>query len=407
VTRQQLPEDEVHAELTALRDRVEVLRRSEELYRAVVQAQTEMVTRFRPDFVLTFVNDAACRALQLSREQVLGKSFLPLLPEEDRGWVSEKIASLTREQSVCSFDHQVVLPDGERGWTHWTNRALFDERGQLVEYQGSGRDITLRKRAEVALERRNEELARANQELQRLHREKDALIAMVSHELRTPLVTGIGYLEMLLSGAFGPITEKAAAKMQIARRNLGRLAQLIEDLLDYQRLLLGTGRKLGVVAVDLGELLEEVRADTIVARGVEPSRVGLDVPPGLALASANRGMLRRAITNLLDNALLHAGAGCRVQLKARAEADGRLWVCVSDDGVGIAPELKDRIFDLFVKADESSEGRGLGLAIVRAILHAHGAQIDLRSEAGRGTEVAFRLQPAHDDAPVPALAKTT
>jgi PAS domain S-box-containing protein len=399
-------EDELQAELLTLRERVEVLRRSEELYRAVVQTQTELLTRFGHDLTLTFVNDAVCRAMRRSREELLGKSFLPLLPEEDRGWVSEAIAALTCEQAVCSFDHRVVFQDGSVGWTHWSNRALFDERGQIVEYQGVGRDITPRKRTEEELARRNEELAAANEQLHRLHREKDALIAMVSHELRTPLVTGLGYLEMLLSGAFGPISEKAATKMQIARRNLGRLAQLIEDLLDYQRLLLGTGRKLDVVAVDLGELFDEARADAIAVRGVDPSRLAIEVAPGLAPASANRGMLRRAVANLVDNALLHAGPACRVALQARAEEDGSLRVCVSDDGAGIPAELKDRVFDLFVKAEESSEGRGLGLAIVRAILNAHGSRVELRSEPGRGTEVVFWLQPAHGDAPVPAPAKT-
>jgi PAS domain S-box-containing protein len=382
------------------------LREDLERYRGIVEEQTDMLTRYGSDFVLTFANDACARASRATPQQMLGRSFLPFLAEADRSWVAESILALTPEQSVCAFAHRVEI-GGEVRWHHWTNRAIFDERGKLVEYQAVGRDITARKQIEQELERQNQELNRANKALEKLHREKDALIAMVSHELRTPLVTGLGYLDMLLSGALGPISETVAAKMSVARKNLSRLSRLIEDLLDYQQLLLGPKRAISLMPVDMKLLMEDVRAETLATHSVAAERLLVEVVSDLRPALASREMLRRALVNLVDNSIKHGGADCQVRLQARAGSDNSVYVCVSDNGVGIPVALKDRVFDLFVTSGETSGGRGLGLAIVRAILNAHSARFELRSEPGQGTSVGFWLTSAGPNQTAPLAAEGT
>ncbi len=140
----------------------EALRESEARYRAVIEDQTELICRFQPDGTLTFVNEAYCRYFGKRREELIGRSCMPLIHEEDREIVRQQMASLSPENPVGSYEHRVVTPSGEIRWQHWTDRAIFDEQGRLVEYQSVGRDITERKRAEEEIRQRNQELAALN-----------------------------------------------------------------------------------------------------------------------------------------------------------------------------------------------------------------------------------------------------
>jgi len=129
----------------------DALRESEARYRAVVEDQTELICRFLQDGTLTFVNEAYCRYFGRKREELIGSSFMPLIPEKDRKLVKMQFASLSWENPVATYEHRVVAADGEIRWMQWTDRATFDESGNLAEFQSVGRDITERRRAEQAL----------------------------------------------------------------------------------------------------------------------------------------------------------------------------------------------------------------------------------------------------------------
>jgi CheY-like chemotaxis protein/anti-sigma regulatory factor (Ser/Thr protein kinase) len=103
-------------------------------------------------------------------------------------------------------------------------------------------------------------------------------------------------------------------------------------------------------------------------------------------------LIRRAISNLLNNAYHHAGPNARVDLKAQMFDSNTVTITVSDNGPGIVPEIKERALEPFVKSPNSKEGSGLGLAIVRSVVNAHGSEVFINSEPGRGTEVFFRLK---------------
>ncbi|MCD1293864.1 hypothetical protein CUJ83_02480 [Methanocella sp. CWC-04] len=132
------------------------LKESEEKYRRIVQDQTELICRFTPDLLLTFVNDAYARYFEKTKEELLGKNFLPLVEPEDRQLVIDTIYSLSPENPLKTLEERVVLPDGKIKWMQWINHAFFNEKGEVIEYQAVGRDMTEHKEYERFLKCANE-----------------------------------------------------------------------------------------------------------------------------------------------------------------------------------------------------------------------------------------------------------
>jgi len=137
--------------ITGLKEVEEALRNSEKRYRNVVEDQTELICRFRPDGTLTFVNDAYCHYFGLKKEECIGKMHGVMLPPEDASRVKEHLKALTPENPVAGIEHRIIMPSGEVRWQRWNDRAIFNESWDLVEYQSVGRDTTDRKQAEEAL----------------------------------------------------------------------------------------------------------------------------------------------------------------------------------------------------------------------------------------------------------------
>ncbi|MBN2562720.1 MAG: PAS domain S-box protein [Phycisphaerae bacterium] len=129
----------------------EAMKESEHRYRAIVEDQTELICRWLPGGVHTFVNNAYCRCFGKDSEELLGSSLMALIPEEEHGKVQEHFDSLSRENPIASHEHRVIAKNGQIRWHQWTDRAVFDDNGQIAEYQSVGRDITESKRAEEAL----------------------------------------------------------------------------------------------------------------------------------------------------------------------------------------------------------------------------------------------------------------
>ena len=138
---------------------------AEERYRAVVEVQSELVSRWLPDTTLTFVNETYCRYFRKTREEMIGTRFSGFLNADDMEPIYEAVAQITREKQSYTYEHRVILANGEITWQQWTDHAIFDEYGQIIEYQSVGHDITQRKLAEEALEA-SEERYRAIVEIQ-------------------------------------------------------------------------------------------------------------------------------------------------------------------------------------------------------------------------------------------------
>ncbi|MFO1068105.1 MAG: PAS domain S-box protein [Geminicoccaceae bacterium] len=150
----------VGRDVTAEREAAEILRASEERYRAVVQDQTEIIGRFDANFRLVFANEAHCRMRGRSFEEMVGEDYFDSVPDPLRGDLRQRLLALTPDHPVDVGENEKIMPDGTWRWYAWTNRALFDRAGRLAGYQSVGRDITEQKLAERAL-RESESAMRA------------------------------------------------------------------------------------------------------------------------------------------------------------------------------------------------------------------------------------------------------
>lgn len=225
--------------------------------------------------------------------------------------------------------------------------------------------------------------------LREIDRLKSEFIATASHELRTPLTSVQMGVHLLLEGALGELTDNQIEVLQACRQDCERLDKLMRDLLDLSRIEAGESEpQLATVSARdlLTTAVKELRPQ-VEAKGLELS---VDVPIELPWVSVDRLQIERVINNLVINALRHTKNG---EIKISAEQrDNHVAVSVSDTGSGIPTEYLPHIFDKFVQVpDAPTGGAGLGLTISKSIVEAHGGQISVQSQVGRGTTFTFTL----------------
>jgi signal transduction histidine kinase len=242
-----------------------------------------------------------------------------------------------------------------------------------------------------------EEVQRAYTQLQALDRMKSDFLNSISHELRTPLAPILGYCDILLSGSMGPLPANSIRGVQAISTSAKRLLSLVEGLLVFVRLDQGE-MALNRQPVDLVPLVAGV-LEPFQAKAIEGKlTLTNEVAGGLSPVIADRQELM-ALTHLVDNATKFTPAGGRVVVKARpvAAEDGRMAVeiAVQDTGVGIPAELHAKIFERFYQVDSSLTrqfgGVGIGLAVDKQIIEAHGSHVVVESELGKGSTFRFSL----------------
>ena len=300
---------DVNAALITERKRAEeALRESKQHYQAVVEDQTEMISRHSPDGRRTFVNAAYCRFHGKSREELIGRSAYDGMAPEDLSKLEALYARLTLEQPIGEFEVSFSGSDGETIWQNWTKRAIFDASECVIEYQAVGRDITERKRAEEAMRQAKEHAELAN-------RTKSEFLANMSHELRTPLNAIIGFSDVMKSGMFGPIDNPKYAEYANDINASGvHLLELINDILDLSKIEAGE-TELHEEIVDVSKAL--LSCLILVKERAEEAGVNIayDAAPDLSALYADERKLKQIMINLLSNAIKFTPAGGRVTVR--------------------------------------------------------------------------------------------
>jgi len=431
-------------EVTRERKIEEELRKSEKRYRAIVEDQTELICRFLPDGTITFVNETYCSYFGKKKEDLIGHSFMPLIPDEDRSMVRQRINSLCSETPVITYEHQVILPGGKIRWMCWKDHAIFDDKNKIIEYQSVGRDITERKEmeetlkyAKIGLEQqvrertaelslKNEQRMREIEELrrteERLHKTLASLrvaheelklaqlqvvqaakmesvgilAAGVAHEVKNPLATiqmGVEYL----SNRFSSLDKSSKMVLQNMEDAVYRADSIVRDLLEFSYI-----NEVDFEESQLNDII--LQSISLVKHELEKKNIKLEenLSRDLSALSFSTDRICQVFVNIFLNAIHASPDGGilkvrtyekKITTKGHFKISENVVVAeVEDMGEGIPEEDIMRIFDPFFTTKPMGKGTGLGLAVSKKIMESHGGKIEImnRKEGGVKTTVMFK-----------------
>lgn len=345
------------------------LRDSEERYRDLFENANDGI----------YILDRAGRILSCNRkteeitgytlEEIRGQLYTLLVPPGPERKKARRAFLKNMRGEPDKNELTIVRKDGREVILELSTRPIW-RNGQIIGIQGIGRDITERK------------------ELERL---KSDFISTVSHELRTPLTSIKGYVDLVLAGDVGPLTPEQKEFLTIVSQNTTRLTELINDLLEIERL--ESGRiEFEFAELDLAEVLQNVAQALKVNAEQKGLELLTEISSGLKVRG-DRERLAQVFLNLLSNAIKYTPAGT-VELKAYREND-TVVVTVRDTGIGLSESDLQKLFQKFFRSDNPYArrvgGTGLGLSIAKAIVERHNGTITVTSKLGQGSTFTVRL----------------
>ncbi|MCX7012680.1 MAG: PAS domain S-box protein [Candidatus Sumerlaeota bacterium] len=386
------------------------LRESEERYRLLVENQTDMIAKTDLEGRMQFASPTLCDMVGKAPEEVIGRSFLQYVHEDDRAGMIASFQELAKPPYSSHVEIRVPTRRGLR-WQGWNNRAQFDDRGRLVASIGVGRDITERKQAEEELRRSRDHLAQLNLELAEAHdsaqaasRAKSTFLANMSHELRTPLNSIIGFSRIVSRKAEGVLPDRQVENLHRIHSSAAQLMDLLNDILDLSKIEAGA-MTMAPEWLHLPSVLHEASEMMRPLMERNGNQQRLELPADLPSLYTDSARVRQIALNLLSNAAKFTQHG-EVVLSAAYEpasppadpadgADGSCVVRVRDTGIGMSPRQLAYIFEAFRQGDESISrkygGTGLGLAISRRLASLLGGDLQATSELGVGSVFTLRL----------------
>jgi len=329
--------------------------------------------------IITLFNVSAERILGLERSYVTGKSleqFTGLFGGVTQSWTGT-IQDWSQDPDVYQngniFEEQITLENSHVVSVHLAPVRLGDDFLGTVSIF---RDIT------------------HQVELDRL---KSEFVATVSHELRTPMTSVKGYVELLLMGAAGGLTEQQNRYLGIIKSNTERLAMLVNDLLDISRI--ESGRvTLWLQPVNMTEVTNQIVTRLLDRSNDENKNMSIqvDLSPDLPIVNGDFERVKQILENLVENAYLYTAENGQILVRLH-RTDDEVQVDVIDNGIGIPPELQERVFERFYRGENPyvlvSAGTGLGLSIVRTLVEMHRGRIWVESSGvpGEGSTFSFTL----------------
>ena len=333
-------------------------------YKFVIQSLPVAVVTVNSELEITDFNPWAEKLTGYSAKEVLGRYCGDILQGGMCHMECPLRTVIDRLNPTVHIETTIQNKMGERIPVRMSTAALIDEEDRLIGGLEAFNDIS---------------------QLKALEREKSNLMSMFAHDMKSPLIAIQGFVLRLLAHTTDMAQEKREKYLEIIKREAGRLEHLINDFLEFSRL--QTGRlNLNLSATSLDEeLLElfEAYHPMAVQSGIE---LKLENSGDLPLIEADAGRLRRVLTNLLDNAFkFSVGEGTVTILTEQTSQD--VSIKVIDEGRGIDAEDLDSVFEPFHRGKyaEDTGGIGLGLAVVKAIVEAHGGRVLLESELGKGS----------------------
>jgi GAF domain-containing protein len=347
--------------------------------RAILQSLGEGVIVLDEQQRVVLFNPAAEQMLDIPSAQVQGQLLINLLEQTE----SEEMRS--RVQTLCDGIAQGLGAVDQNGRMYnrilelpWPTQQIAINIAPVVGWRDIVSVIVLR---DITREIESD-------------RAKRDFISTVSHELRTPLTSIKGYVDLLLYGTAGALTENQTAFLGVVRNNTKKLMELIDDILEIGRID-ANKIELNLAPVDVPVIIDDVlqTMQTEVAR--KSLSMNVDVPRDLPSVQADKRRLLQVVQNLVSNAVKYTYAGGVVAVRAFLNPAGMLEIDVEDSGVGIAPEDQKNLFRRFSRIDnplrDEAGGTGLGLSIAKSFVELHGGEMWVKSEVGKGSTFSFIL----------------
>jgi PAS domain S-box-containing protein len=364
-------------EISARKHAETALRASEEKYRLLVENQTDLVVKVDLEGRFLFASPSYCRLFGKTEAELLGRTFMPMVHEDDREATARAMEGLFRPPHAAHMEQRALTVDGWR-WLAWADTAVLDAAGRVLEIVGVGRDVTEMRAVQERL--------RHAEKLEAIGR----LAGGVAHDFNNQLTGILGNADFLLE-AIAEAGPEARAALEGIRDAALRSAGLTRQLLAFARK--GAAR---TELVDLHRTVDEVVA--LLERSVD-KRISLLRAFGArhATVRGHPARLHAALVNLALNGCDAMPAGGTLAFETRelpaADASGvrRVEVRVRDSGTGLSPEARAHLFEPFFTTKPAGKGSGLGLAEVYGTVQEHGGSISADNGAGGGTCMTLQL----------------
>jgi PAS domain S-box-containing protein len=400
--------------LTDISDRKQAeedLKESERRYATLTKLASVGISRINTDGDRVYVNDRWGEIAGLSPHEALAKGWQDAMHPDDATRILPEWEAAFRERQPYFCECRFIHPNGEIRWVMGQALPDVSEDGKFLGYVSTITDITDRKRSEMDLQERADELSQVNQLLTRTsalleernrelsqvnqlltrtsalleerNRELDQFAYVTSHDLKAPLRAIANLSEWIEDDLAGTLPPENQRQMELLRGRVFRMESLINGLLQYSRV----GRtQVETETVSVHALLTEV-VDSIDPLDTFTVTIG----EGMPTLQAKSLLLRQVFANLIGNAIKHHPRSDG-QVSIAVQDQGSFYeFAVSDDGQGIASEHHEKIFDIFhtLEARDTKESTGIGLSIVKKIVEAEGGSIRVESQVGSGTTFRF------------------
>ncbi|MCY6372807.1 PAS domain-containing sensor histidine kinase [Clostridium ganghwense] len=378
-------------DITKDEDRKNKFKISQKQYSSIVENHHDMICRFLPNGKLTFVNRAYCYHFNKTHDELVGTTFLSLVPEEDHENIKKYLNSFSIENTIKTYEHCSINSIGQVSWQRWTDEAFFDVNGQIIEFQSVGIDITELKKAKNSLQENQKKLDR----IMEYDKLKTEFFANISHELRTPLNLILSTLQLIAYQEKNNILElKYSRKYQnIVKQNCYRLLRLINNLIDITKIDSGYF-DIHLKNYNIVNIVENITLS--VAEYIENKNIHLlfDTDVEEKIMACDPNQIERIILNLLSNAVKFTEPGGNIIVNMYDKGEN-IIIAVKDTGIGIPKDKLEIIFHRFTQIDKSftrnHEGSGIGLSLTESLVKMHGGKIAVKSQYGKGSEFIIEL----------------
>jgi two-component system CheB/CheR fusion protein len=326
------------------------------------------------------------------------ETFASVLEPDDLSKLEAARERAIEEHGQFAEEVRIRRSDGQVIWVLMKGQGSYNELNETWQASGVCIDITERKRLADEIQLHIDQLREAD-------RRKDEFLATLAHELRNPLAPMTNAAQIMRNPAITPA--HAEWCRDVIDRQVKQMARLLDDLLDMSRITRDV-LQFRTERAELGKIIESAIETSRPLIDEKGHKIILELPDEVVRLDADSARLTQVFSNLLNNAAKYSEPGCEIRLSVKVEGNS-VTVTVKDSGIGIAPELLPRIFDMFTQGDASGTqgGLGLGLTLAKRLVEMHKGTIDARSEEpGKGSEFIVRLPIAQGAGGAPGQSET-